>query len=49
MVSAGTLGLAGREIVESSEVGMMTEVKKSVAKKDWIALLGWQPHSMNVD
>jgi glycine betaine/proline transport system substrate-binding protein len=49
MVAAGTHGLAGWEIVESSEVGMMTEVKKSVANKAWIAFLGWQPHPMNVD
>jgi glycine betaine/proline transport system substrate-binding protein len=49
MVAAGTHGLAGWEIVESSEVGMMTEVKKSVTNNKWIAFLGWQPHPMNVD
>ena len=49
MVAAGTHGLAGWEIVESSEVGMMTEVKKSINKGEWIAFLAWQPHPMNVD
>ncbi len=49
MVTAGTHGLAGWEVVESSEVGMMTEVKKAVADKRWIVFLGWQPHPMNVD
>ena len=49
MVAAGTHGLAGWEIVESSEVGMMTQVKNSVEKNEWIAFLGWQPHPMNVD
>ena len=49
MVAAGTHGLAGWEIVESSEVGMMTQVKKAVDKGEWIAFLGWQPHPMNVD
>lgn len=49
MVAAGTHGLAGWEIVESSEVGMMTQVKKSVENNEWIAFLGWQPHPMNVD
>ncbi len=49
MVAGGKYGLAGWEIVESSEVGMMTQVKKSVEKNEWIAFLGWQPHPMNVD
>jgi glycine betaine/proline transport system substrate-binding protein len=49
MVAAGTHGLAGWEIIESSEVGMMTQVRKAVQKGEWIAFLGWQPHPMNVD
>ncbi len=49
MVTTGTHGLAGWEVIESSEVGMMTEVKKAIADNRWIVFLGWQPHPMNVD
>ena len=36
--------LAGFELVESSEAGMLTEAEKAMAKNDWIIFLGWTPH-----
>jgi glycine betaine/proline transport system substrate-binding protein len=36
--------LAGFELVESSEVGMLTEAEKAMAKNEWIIFLGWTPH-----
>lgn len=49
MVAANRHGLGGWEIVESSEAGMLTQVKKSVPDKRWIVFLGWEPHPMNLD
>jgi glycine betaine/proline transport system substrate-binding protein len=49
MVKAGAHGLAGWEVVESSEQAMLTQVQKAIPKQEWIAFLGWQPHPMNID
>lgn len=49
MVKAGTHGLAGWEVVESSEQGMLGQVMRALRQKDWIVFLGWQPHPMNID
>jgi glycine betaine/proline transport system substrate-binding protein len=49
MVAAGRHGLGGWEIVESSEAGMLTQVRKAVPAQDWIVFLGWEPHPMNLD
>lgn len=49
MVAANRHGLGGWEVVESSEAGMLTQVRKSVPGKDWIVFLGWAPHPMNLD
>lgn len=35
------------ELVESSEQGMLTQVKKAVLKQQWILFQGWAPHPMN--
>ncbi len=48
MVAANRHGLGDWTIVESSEAGMLAQVDRAEAKKDWIAFLGWQPHPMNV-
>ena len=39
--------LAGWEVVELSEAGMLTEVARKVKNKDFIVFLGWAPHPMN--
>lgn len=41
------LGLAGWHVVESSEQGMLAEVKRDVKKKTFIVFQGWAPHPMN--
>ena len=48
MVAANRHGLGDWTIVESSEAGMLAQVDRAIAKKEWIAFLGWQPHPMNV-
>lgn len=44
-----TYGLGDWEIIESSTAGMLSQVKKAVASKDWIVFLGWKPHWMNIE
>jgi glycine betaine/proline transport system substrate-binding protein len=46
-VADPSLGLGGWEVVESSEVGMLTEVERAVRKNEFVAFLGWAPHPMN--
>jgi len=36
--------LAGYELVESSEAGMLTEAEKAMKANKWIIFLGWTPH-----
>mgnify|MGYP002386827116 FL=1 len=36
--------LAGFELVESSEAGMLTEAEKAMKNNEWIIFLGWTPH-----
>lgn len=42
-----SLKLEGWEVVESSEVGMLTEVERKLKKKEFILFQGWAPHPMN--
>jgi len=37
-------GMAGFELVESSEQGMLAQAQKAMDKKEWVAFLGWAPH-----
>ncbi|TKD37123.1 MAG: choline ABC transporter substrate-binding protein [Mesorhizobium sp.] len=41
------LGLEGWEVVESSEVGMVSEVGRKIRNKGFILFQGWAPHPMN--
>jgi glycine betaine/proline transport system substrate-binding protein len=47
MIDKNAFGLKGWEVVESSEQGMLTQVKRAEGKKKWIVFLGWEPHPMN--
>jgi glycine betaine/proline transport system substrate-binding protein len=39
--------LAGWEVIESSEQGMLAEVGRMTQKKEFIVFQGWAPHPMN--
>ncbi len=39
--------LAGWEVIESSEQGMLAEVGRMTSKKEFIVFQGWAPHPMN--
>jgi glycine betaine/proline transport system substrate-binding protein len=44
MIAKTENNLAGFELVESSEAGMLTQAEKAMKKKEWIIFLGWTPH-----
>jgi glycine betaine/proline transport system substrate-binding protein len=48
MVDAGRHGLAGWQIVETSEAAMLSQVERLGRSKDWIVFLAWAPHPMNI-
>ncbi|WP_116406719.1 choline ABC transporter substrate-binding protein [Rhizobium leguminosarum] len=41
------LGLAGWDVVESSEQGMLAEVQRRIKGKAFVVFQGWAPHPMN--
>jgi glycine betaine/proline transport system substrate-binding protein len=47
MIDKDAFGLKGWKVVESSEQGMLSQVRRAVRKKEWIVFLGWEPHPMN--
>ncbi len=47
MIDAPAYGLKGWKLVDSSEQGMLAQVKRAERSKDWIVFLGWAPHPMN--
>ncbi len=49
MIDNNTFDLKGFEVVESSEQGMLAQVKRSARKKDAVVFLGWEPHPMNAN
>jgi glycine betaine/proline transport system substrate-binding protein len=44
MIEDQATGLAGFELVESSEAGMLQQAQKAMAADEWIVFLGWTPH-----
>ena len=44
MIEDAKNNLAGFELVESSEAGMLTEAEKAMKNNEWIIFLGWTPH-----
>jgi len=47
MIEKNQFDLAGYELVESSEQGMLAQVERSVQRNEPIVFLGWAPHPMN--
>jgi len=47
MLKADAFGLKDFKLVESSEAGMLAEVKRTTRNKGWVVFLGWEPHPMN--
>jgi len=49
MIDKDAFGLKGFEVVESSEQGMLAQVKRATSRKNWVVFLGWEPHPMNAN
>ena len=49
MIEQDAFGLKGFEVVESSEQGMLAQVKRATRGEDHIVFLGWEPHPMNAN
>jgi glycine betaine/proline transport system substrate-binding protein len=49
MIDKDAFGLKGFEVVESSEAGMLSQVKRQTRRNKWIVFLGWAPHPMNAN
>ena len=49
MVEKNTFDLAGFEVVESSEQGMLAEVARAEKDGKPVVFLGWEPHPMNAN
>jgi glycine betaine/proline transport system substrate-binding protein len=47
LIQNNIYNLQGWNLVESSEQGMLIQVQRAIAQKEWILFLGWQPHPMN--
>lgn len=47
VIADKTFGLADWSVVESSEQGMLAQVKRFAGKDKWMVFLGWAPHPMN--
>jgi glycine betaine/proline transport system substrate-binding protein len=47
MIDDGKFGLAGFELVESSEQGMLSQVERASRAKEPVVFLAWEPHPMN--
>jgi len=49
MIDKGQFGLKDFELVESSEAGMLSQVRRAVSSKQDVVFLGWEPHPMNAN
>ncbi|MFN3954978.1 MAG: choline ABC transporter substrate-binding protein [Pararhodobacter sp.] len=49
MIEADAFGLAGFEVVESSEQGMLAQVQRAERRDEPVIFLGWEPHPMNAN
>lgn len=49
MIDQNAFGLAGFELVESSEQGMLAQVARAVRNREPIVFLAWEPHPMNAN
>lgn len=49
MIASDSFGLKGFEVVESSEQGMLSQVKRAERRGNMVVFLGWAPHPMNAN
>lgn len=49
MIDDDAFGLGDWSLVDSSEAGMLAELRARVPNEDWMVFLGWEPHPMNTN
>ena len=49
MIEGDQFGLGDFELVESSEQGMLSQVKRAAQRDEGVVFLGWEPHPMNAN
>lgn len=49
MIDDDAFGLGDWQLVDSSEAGMLAELKSRTGSQDWMVFLGWEPHPMNTN
>ncbi|MFI0471196.1 choline ABC transporter substrate-binding protein [Halomonas sp. HMF6819] len=49
MISDDAYGLGDWQVVDSSEAGMLSELRTRVPNEEWMVFLGWEPHPMNTN
>lgn len=49
MIEQDAFGLAGFEVAESSEQGMLAQVARADSRGEPVVFLGWEPHPMNAN
>ncbi len=49
MIDDDAYGLGDWQLVDSSEAGMLAELKARTRNKEWMVFLGWEPHPMNTN
>jgi glycine betaine/proline transport system substrate-binding protein len=49
MIAADKFEMAGFEVVESSEQGMLAQVARADERSEPVVFLGWEPHPMNAN
>lgn len=49
MIDDDAYGLGDWQVVDSSEAGMLAELRSRVPNEEWMVFLGWAPHPMNTN
>ncbi|WP_457945003.1 choline ABC transporter substrate-binding protein [Vreelandella alkaliphila] len=49
MIDDNAYGLGDWQVVDSSEAGMLAELRARVPNEKWMVFLGWEPHPMNTN
>lgn len=49
IIDDDAFGLGDWKLVDSSEAGMLAELKARVPDEEWMVFLGWEPHPMNTN
>ncbi|TFH87999.1 choline ABC transporter substrate-binding protein [Billgrantia azerbaijanica] len=49
MIDDDAFGLGDWQLIDSSEAGMLAELRARVPNEEWMVFLGWEPHPMNTN